>query len=371
MKKKIGILISIFLLIGCGGTSLSSLPTPEKEEGLRGEQFGIDKNINEKTIDNYLNRPDVVYRDVRMLKDEANYEAIGGDSWLSGIVEGFEVVPYPYMVNVEGLPEEVGNSYQGSTLFYHDENGYVENYKESKEILEYLFPKDKVIFLMCGGGGYAGMMKNMLIELGWDPNKIYNVGGYWFYEGNHRQEIKRVVDGETYYDFYKLNYHPIEFDTLHAIHSNPTPTASSSSGKQKDTSLIVVDVSTLEEMIAKQETFAVSVFLPGCSSCEKFKPIVEEVAASKQIDIVEVSLAEAKEQNNIISQYVSYTPSLVLFVNGQLVSYLDANSKEDYPYYSSAEKLSEWMKQYVDIEIVKGDSSIDVEECIEGCSVFE
>ena len=47
------------------------------------------------------------------------------------------------------------------------------------DIIEQIFPKDKVIFLMCGGGGYAGMTKNFLVSMGWDENKIYNVGGYW------------------------------------------------------------------------------------------------------------------------------------------------------------------------------------------------
>ena len=70
-------------------TQLATLPTPELSEGIRGSQFGIDKNINEATIDDYLNRPDSVYRDMRMLKDPGNYEAIGGDSYLSGFVRGF------------------------------------------------------------------------------------------------------------------------------------------------------------------------------------------------------------------------------------------------------------------------------------------
>ena len=56
--------------------SLVSLPKPELAEGERG-QLGIDKNINESTIDKYLGRADAVYRDVRMLKDPGNYEAIG------------------------------------------------------------------------------------------------------------------------------------------------------------------------------------------------------------------------------------------------------------------------------------------------------
>ena len=69
---------------------LKELPKPEITGGSRGE-LGIDKNINEKTIDEYLYREDSVYRDMRMLEDPANYEAIGGDRFLSGYIDGFEV----------------------------------------------------------------------------------------------------------------------------------------------------------------------------------------------------------------------------------------------------------------------------------------
>ena len=139
---------------------------PEITDGVRGTMFGIDKNINEETVDNYLNRDDSVYRDMRMLIDEGDYESIGGDSYLSGIIKGFEAVPFPLLVNVTGLPEEVGNTYQGSTLFtFTDDGEYIANYEESIDFLEYYFPKDKNIFLMCGGG-YSGMMKSMLITLG-------------------------------------------------------------------------------------------------------------------------------------------------------------------------------------------------------------
>ena len=176
---------------------------------------GIDKNINEETIDNYLDRTDSVYRDMRMLKDPGNYEAIGGDSYLSGFVRGFEVVPYPYLVNVTGLPEEVGSSYTGKTLFTQVSDGtYKANYEESLDILEYLFPKDKNIFLMCGGGGYAGMTKNLLVSLGWDKDKIYNVGGYWYYKGKNNVEVKNIKDGKITYDFWKVSYHNINFEEL-------------------------------------------------------------------------------------------------------------------------------------------------------------
>lgn len=196
-------------------SALAVLPKPEKSEGVRGE-FGIDANINEDTIDKYLNRSDTVYRDMRMLKDPGNYEAIGGDSYLSGFIEGFEIVPLPYLVNVSGLPSEVGDTYTGKTLFTQDKTGsYHANYVESLPIIEALFPKDKNIFLMCGGGGYAGMMKDMLVALGWDADRIYNVGGYWNYDGSHDIKVKTIRNGETVYDFWKVPYHDIDFSELH------------------------------------------------------------------------------------------------------------------------------------------------------------
>ena len=224
MKKYIwwSSVVAVILIIGAFllgrfafPNTLPGLPAPELSEGARGE-LGIDKNINEATIDNYLGRSDVVYRDLRMLEDPGNYEAIGGDSYLSGFIEGFEVVPFPYIVNVTGLPDEVGDTYKGDTLFRkHSDGSYTANYEESMEIIEALFPKDKVIFLMCGGGGYSGMMKNMLVELGWDESKIYDVGGFWLYEGDNNVAVRRVLDnGLIVYDFYKVPYHEIDFSVL-------------------------------------------------------------------------------------------------------------------------------------------------------------
>jgi len=215
MKIKNILIIIVTLLIGLllgyliFNKKELKLPLPEITEGQRGE-LGIDKNINEETIDKYLNRSDSVYRDMRMLKDPGNYEAIGGDSYLSGFVKGFEVVPYPLLTEVKGLPEQVGDSYKGKTLFKEENGKYVANYKESLEILEYYFPKDKNIFLMCGGGGYAGMTKKLLVSLGWDENKIYNVGGYWYYNGINNVEVKN----NDKYDFYKVTYHDIDFNNL-------------------------------------------------------------------------------------------------------------------------------------------------------------
>lgn len=219
IKKILLVMLMAITLCACGDEKekVVELPKPEVSEGVRGE-LGIDANVNEATLDKYLGREDAVYRDMRMLVDPAEYENIGGDAYLSGFVKGFEVVPLPYLVNVTGLPEAVGSTYKGKTLFtVNDKGEYVANYEESMDVLEYLFPKDKTIFLMCGGGGYAGMTKGMLVALGWDETKIYNTGGYWYYEGENNIIVKNDSHEKVTYDFWKLAYHDIDFEQLHEV----------------------------------------------------------------------------------------------------------------------------------------------------------
>ena len=58
------------------------------------------------------------------------------------------------------------------------------------------------------------MTKNLLVSLGWDKDKIYNVGGYWYYKGKNNVEVKNIKDGKITYDFWKVSYHDINFEEL-------------------------------------------------------------------------------------------------------------------------------------------------------------
>lgn len=229
MKKNILFSIIIILLGGitCYYVFSSkverSLPKPELSEGLRGK-YGIDKNINETTIDNYLNRTDTVYRDVRMLEDTASWENKGGDRYLTGYIKGFEVIPSPYLASYtdeyikQKEKENISGLYNGDTLYtLNDDGSYTPNYIESLSILEAIFPKDKNIFIMCGAGGYAGQVKDMLISLGWNKELVRDIGGYWYYEGKNSIEVKYTIDGKDYYDFSKVPYYNIDFSKLHRI----------------------------------------------------------------------------------------------------------------------------------------------------------
>jgi hypothetical protein len=187
-------------------------------------QFGVDLNINIQTIDSYLGRTDAVYRDMRMLFDPANYESIGGQSYLAQAIDGFRIVPYPYLATLPPLPTD--GAYTGDTAFAltFDHDGSiaqaVPNYAESQLILQDLFPKDKAIFLMCGGGGYAAMTKSLLVFLGWDESRLYNVGAGWEYSGSHGKDLivyGQTADSPDYSATWRADYAYIDFSRLHPI----------------------------------------------------------------------------------------------------------------------------------------------------------
>jgi len=224
MKKTIIIflVLTLALLSACGAKSgPAPLPAPQTDEN---SQFGVDKNINMETIDGFLFREDVAYRDVRMLFDPADYAAIGGEADLTRTIEGFKVVPYPYLATLAQLP--VDGAYSGECLFtveWTPEGAVASaraNYRESELILQELFPRDKAIFLMCGGGGYAQMTKELLIFLGWDPALLYNIGANWTYTGQHALELiiyPEYADEHNIYATWRADYAWIPFEKLQAL----------------------------------------------------------------------------------------------------------------------------------------------------------
>lgn len=212
----------LFSLSGCGTAAVVPAEAPLPSPSANADSpFGVDANINVSTIDAWLDRDDVVYRDVRMLFDPADYGAIGGEADLTHTIDGFKIVPFPYIATLQSLP--VDGAYQGDCLYTVEwnEDGTVKsavpNYAESELILTELFPRDKAIFLMCGGGGYAGMMKQLLLFLDWDENLLYNIGANWEYTGSRGLELVIYPEdaaGRNIYATWRADYAYIDFTRL-------------------------------------------------------------------------------------------------------------------------------------------------------------
>jgi len=193
---------------------LSPLPPSSPDPA---SEFGIDLNINMSTIDKYLNRSDVAYRDMRLFIDPQSAEPR-----LEDALEGFKIVSYPYIAS---LPElSFSGDYRGEKLVTLEfgEGGTILSasfdYFESRMVLNDLFPKNKPIFLVCGGGGYSMMTKRLLVHLGWDEGKLYNIGGMRSYRGRRVKELTvhaNEIGQPNVYATWRADYATIDFAVLH------------------------------------------------------------------------------------------------------------------------------------------------------------
>ena len=370
---------------------LPKLPKPEVAEGERG-LLGIDKNINEKVIDKYLNREDSVYRDMRMLEDPAQYEEIGGDRYLSGYIKGFEIVPLPYIIPVTNLPKEVGETYTGNTLFFKMSDGtYVPMYKESMDIIEKLFPKDKIIFLMCGGGGYAGMMKEFLVSQGWNKDKIYVVGGYWYYEGKNDIKVPKKANGRKLdYDFSEVPYHEIDFTELTEIVPDRHNTGDIKpfeieeeyyGGRDEKFDKIVekyenayedyndshpeYDADEYQEYYNEREQEVADYINKLMQNKQSFLlSVYNDYGCGDDDDTIRTKALEFTEKNNLyvydisvdvlfktdVVKDVKNTPNFIMIKNGKVYTFYYNESDEDLKINESSKATANWIKKYIVIK---------------------
>lgn len=128
-----------------------------------------DVTVDMTNIDEYLNRPNARYVDLR------NF----ADFFKAGYIQGFEAVPF-----FEYL--------EGRALVRNDEWNYTSKDLINADLLANVFGTDldQEIFLMCAGGTRAGFVKAALDEMGY--KNVYNIGAFGDYNGSH----KVLGDGE-------------------------------------------------------------------------------------------------------------------------------------------------------------------------------
>ena len=62
------------------------------------------------------------------------------------------------------------------------------------------------------------MTKTLLLYLGWDEGKLYNIGANWSYDGDHKYELiiyPEEHDGEIIYATWRADYAYLDFTKLH------------------------------------------------------------------------------------------------------------------------------------------------------------
>lgn len=114
----------------------------------------------------------------------------------------------------------------------------------------------------------------------------------------------------------------------------------------------IIELSNIDEFIKlekEKDSFGIYIYLPGCLTCSKFKPILDDFSETYNITLYTISYLKIKNTSNTLIKNIETAPSVALFSNGQLVTYLDANKDEHIEYYENIEGFTSWFKTYVEI----------------------
>ena len=186
MKKLILSILSILILFGCTSKTDFTEKVPEPTETLEPEVLSIpvkeipestlmsESPITPKNLDDYLFREDCIYLDTRY-----PYQF-----YQEGFVAGFINLPfYEYIADfnkdTEALFSMTKTTLEDGTVIRPGNPGsFKANYEESEDLIKDLIPKDKNILVIATAGVESCYFLNLLIQLGYDSSKLYNVGSF-------------------------------------------------------------------------------------------------------------------------------------------------------------------------------------------------
>ena len=84
-----------------------------------------------------------------------------------------------------------------------------------------------------------------------------------------------------------------------------------------------------------------------CAFAIPCENVFKEFMSKYKIDFLSISFKEFKKTK--FYKKIKYAPSIIIIKKGNIVAYLDPNSDDDIDKYQDANKLEEWIKEYVEI----------------------
>lgn len=109
--------------------------------------------------------------------------------------------------------------------------------------------------------------------------------------------------------------------------------------------VLEINDNKLEELIDKKKNFVVFIYQPLCTISGDFSKVLDDFLEEEHLGIYKLSYSNV--ENKELKKKVKYYPSVVIYKNGKIVAYLEANKNDDVKYYESKDGFREWLKKYV------------------------
>lgn len=106
-----------------------------------------------------------------------------------------------------------------------------------------------------------------------------------------------------------------------------------------------VNIDELKTIIDEGKSFAVLVYQPDCRTSEDLEHILDSFGKRKEVMFLKVAYSDLK-QSELIPE-LKYYPSVVLYRDGKVVDFLEANKDEDANAYTTGGGFQEWWEKYI------------------------
>lgn len=103
----------------------------------------------------------------------------------------------------------------------------------------------------------------------------------------------------------------------------------------------------IREAEKSKKSFPVFVHIATCASCRPFIPILEEY--TKKVDLIcyAIEFSKITDDTSVLATIINYTPSIALYKEGKIVTFLDPINAQHSSYFTSVDNLGEWFNQYI------------------------
>ena len=115
----------------------------------------------------------------------------------------------------------------------------------------------------------------------------------------------------------------------------------------KRSEFIDIDYSKVEDLIKSKENFVIFIYQPMCTMSSGFEELLDDYMDIRKISIYKMSFTDMKKTD--LKNTVRFYPSFIIFKDGEVVDFLDADSDEDTKKYKEFDAFKEWFESYVEV----------------------
>lgn len=114
-----------------------------------------------------------------------------------------------------------------------------------------------------------------------------------------------------------------------------------------EASLIEIDNQKLQQLINDKESFAVFVYQPLCENSTFFENIINDFISSHNMSFYKIAFSSIKDTS--LGKTIKYYPSFIIYEDGEIIDYLEADNNEDTIRYKDKNEFKNWLSSYIKI----------------------